>query len=244
MRWLASVAFSCLIVTSAAAQKPTIVLIHGAFADASSWSKVIPILLDDGYTVSAVQIPLTSLPDDVATTKRFLESIKGPFVLVGHSYGGAVITDAGAGNPHLKSLVYVAAFAPDAGEPLTEPANNFPQPDLNAALSPDSAGFLFVDRSKFRDAFCKDLPASDARIAAATQKPVHGSVFTAKVNAAAWKDVPSWYIVSTEDHAINPDLERFYAKRINAKKTEIKSSHVPFLSHPKQVASVIEAAAR
>jgi pimeloyl-ACP methyl ester carboxylesterase len=223
--------------------KPTIILVHGAFADGSSWAKVIPILEGDGYSVTAVQIPLTSLADDIATTKRVIDAQKGPVVVVGHSYGGAVITGAAAGEANVKALVYIAAFAPDADEVLAAPSEKFPTPPLNAALVPDSAGFLYIDRAKFHDAFCKDVPAADARIMAATQKPLNKSVFTATVPGAAWKNIPSWYIVSSEDQAINPDLERFYAKRMGATTTELKSSHVSFLSHPSQVVKVIEAAA-
>jgi pimeloyl-ACP methyl ester carboxylesterase len=230
-------------VGSAQTAKPTIVLVHGAFADGSSWAKVIPILEGDGYTVIAVQNPLTSLADDVATTKRVIEAQQGPVVAVGHSYGGAVITAATAGSSKVKALVYVAAFAPDAEEVLDAPGKQFALPALSSALVPDAAGFLYIDRAKFHDAFCKDVPAADARVMAATQKPVNGSVFTASVPGGAWKTIRSWYIVASEDQAINPELERFYAKRIGATTTEIRSSHVPFLSHPREVAQVIEAAA-
>jgi pimeloyl-ACP methyl ester carboxylesterase len=224
--------------------KPAIVLVHGAFADGSSWSRVIPILQQDGYFVTAVQIPLTSLPDDVATAKRVIDAQKGPVVLVGHSYGGAVITGAAAGNANVKALVYLAAFAPEAGEPLGAPGQKFAPAPLGTALAPDSAGFLWVDRAKFRDVFCKDLPEPEARVAAATQKPVSGSVFEAAVPAAAWKTIPSWYVVSSQDQAINPELERFYAKRIGATTSEIAASHVAFLSHPQEIAKVIEDAAQ
>ena len=233
-----------IVFAQAASTKPAIVLVHGAFADASGWSKVIPILEKDGYYVTAVQIPLTSLPDDVAVAKRVIDAQKGPVVVVGHSYAGAVITGA-AGGENVKSLVYVDAFAPDIDEPLGEPGNKFPPAPLSTALIPDAAGFLYIDRAKVHDVFAKDLPAADARIIAATQKPLHGSVFAAKVTSAAWKTKPSWFIVGTEDRAINPDLLRFYAKRMDAKTTEIKgSSHVPFLSHPKDVVKVIEAASK
>jgi pimeloyl-ACP methyl ester carboxylesterase len=228
---------------SAQTSRPTIVLVHGAFADGSSWARVIPLLENDGYTVIAVQNPLTSLADDIATTKRVIEAQKGPVVVVGHSYGGAVITAAAAGNRNVKSLVYVAAFAPDTDEVLAAPGAKFAAPPLSSALVPDAAGFLYVDRTKFHDVICKDVPLEDARVVAATQKPVSASVFTASVPGGAWKTIPSWYIVATEDRAINPDLERFYAKRIGATTTEIKSSHVPFLSHPKDVVKVIQAAA-
>ena len=245
MKLFSSIAILALATAAhAATPKPAIILVHGAFADASSWSKVIPILEHDGYSVMAVQIPLTSLADDIATTKRALEGQKGPIVLVGHSYGGAVITGAAAGNPNVKALVYVAAFAPDANEPLAAAGQKFPAPPLNAALVPDSGGFLYVDRSKFHDNFCQDLPAPEARVMAATQKPLHNSAFGATVPEAGWKTIPTWYIVSSSDRAINPDLERFYAKRARAKTTEIASSHVSFISHPKEVVKVIEHAAK
>ena len=231
-------------VAYAAPPKPSIVLVHGAFADASGWSKVIPILERDGYYVTAVQIPLTSLADDVATTKRVLDAQKDPVVVVGHSYGGAVITGAAAGSKNVKSLVYVAAFAPDDNEQVSAAGSKFAAPPLFAALIPDSAGFLYVDRAKFHEDFCGDLPESEAKVMAVTQKPLHKSAFEGAVPIAAWKTVPTWYIVSSNDRAINPDLERFYAKRANATTTEIASSHVPFLSHPKEVAKIIEAAAK
>jgi pimeloyl-ACP methyl ester carboxylesterase len=229
--------------SSSSEDKPAIVLVHGAFADGSSWSKVIPLLEKDGYTVTAVQIPLTSLADDIAVTKRVIEAQKGSVVVVGHSYGGAVITGAATGNSHVSALVYVNAFAPDDGEKISAGSEQFAPPPLNSALVPDSAGFLYVNRAKFHGAFCADLSAAEARIMAATQKPVSGSVFDATVTGAAWKSIPSWYIVGTDDHAINPDFERFLAKRMGAHTSEVKSSHVPFLSHPAMVVKVIEEAA-
>jgi len=233
-----------LLGTVIPSPKPMIVLVHGAFADASSWNKVISILQADGYMVTAVQIPLSSLSDDVEATKRVLDAQTGPVVLVGHSWGGAVISVAADGNKHVKSLVYVAAFAPEAGEVVTAPAAKYPAPELNSALQPDEAGFVYIDRARFRHVFAHDLPEADTRIMAATQKPINGKSFGETVPNAAWKTIPSWYIVSTEDRAINPDLERYYAKRIGATTTEIKASHVPFLSHPKAVAQIIEAATR
>jgi pimeloyl-ACP methyl ester carboxylesterase len=240
MHFLAS--FLILAATSVS-PKPAVVLVHGAFADASSWSKVIPILQKDGYYVTAVQIPLTSLEDDIAVTRRVIDAQKGPVVVVGHSYAGAVITNA-AGGDNVKSLVFVDAFAPDAGEPLASAGDKFAPPPLSTALVPDAAGFLYVDRAKVHDVFAKDMPEADARIIAVTQKPVNSSVFGAKVTSAAWKTKPSWFIIGTEDRAINPDLLRFYAKRMGAKTIEIKgASHVPFLSHPREVVKVIESAA-
>ena len=223
----------------------TIVLVHGAFVDGSSWQKVIPILQSDGYTVTAVQNPATSLPDDVATTKRVIDAEKDPVVVVGHSYGGAVITEAAAGNPNVKALVYVAAFAPEPGEPLGGPVEEkFARPALNSAIVPAAGGFLYIDRAKFHDNFCKDLSTAEASVLAATQRPLSGSVFEASVARAAWKTIPSWYIVSSQDQAENPEAERFYAKRMGAKTTEIEASHLVILSHPREVANVIEEASR
>src|SRR5437773_11887558 len=179
----------------AASAKPTIVLVHGAFADGSSWSKVIPILQRDGYNVIAVQNPLTSLDADVETTKRALAMQTGPLVLVGHSYGGAVITQAAAGNANVKALVYVAAFAPEVGEPIGAFGQQYPAP-LGAALKQDPSGFLYIDPAKFHEVFAADLPVAETNVAAAVQKPIIGSVFGASVTEAAWKTIPSWYLVS------------------------------------------------
>jgi pimeloyl-ACP methyl ester carboxylesterase len=227
---------------AAQSAKPTIVLVHGAFADGSSWAKVIPILQKDGYTVIAVQNPLTSLAADVETTKRAIAMQTGPVVLVGHSYGGAVITQAAAGSENVKALVYVAAFAPEVGEPIGALGERYPT-QLGTGLKPDAAGFLYIDPARFHELFAADVPVAETRVAAAVQKPIIGSVFGASVDQAAWKTIPSWYVVAQDDKAINPDAERFYAKRMNAKVTEVKSSHVPFLSHPAVVAQVIEQAA-
>jgi pimeloyl-ACP methyl ester carboxylesterase len=223
--------------------KPSIVLVHGAFADATGWQKVIPLLEAKGFTVTAVQNPLKSLADDVATTKRAIESQKGDVVLVGHSYGGAVITGAGAGNPKVKALVYVAAFAPDAGETIGALIAQYPATPLGTGLVPDSAGFLFIDRAKFRNIFAEDMSEGESAIMAATQKPVAGASFGETQAVAAWKTVPSWYVVSKNDHAINPDSERFMAKRMNARTTEVEASHVSFISQPVKIAGIIEEAA-
>ena len=227
---------------AAPAEKPVIILVHGAFADALGWQKLIPILLRDGYEVTAVENPLESLGSDVATTKRLIDAQTRPVVLVGHSYGGAVITGAAAGSSKVKALVYLAAFAPDDGEAVGAFGDKYPV-DLNKALRPDSAGFLTVDRAQFRADFAADVPAGDVAVAAATQKPLSSSVFTASVPVAAWKTIPSWYVVSKRDHAINPDLERFYAKRMHAHTSEVDASHVAFISRPQEIAAVIEQAA-
>ena len=223
--------------------KPSIVLVHGAFADGSGWRHIIPLLEKDGYSVTAVQNPMTSLAEDVATTKRVIEAQKGPVVLVGHSYGGAVITAAATGSTNVRALVYIAAFAPDTGDSLGSLLKSMSPSDIGPALVPDAGGFLFIDRAKFHDVFAKDVSPAEARIMAATQKPIFGPIFETSCPSAAWKTIPSHYLVASEDKAINPDLQRFMAKRIGATTSEVKASHVPFITHPKEVAKVIEAAA-
>jgi len=223
--------------------KPTVVLVHGAFADGTGWQRVIPLLERDGYNVIAVQNPLTSLAVDVATTKRVIDAQPGAVVAVGHSYGGAVITGAAAGNSKVKALVYIAAFAPEAGEPVGAFLEKYPTA-LGAALRPDSAGFLTVERGRFRDLFAQDVPVVEARVMAAAQKPVIGDAFGASVPEAAWKTIPSRYMIARSDRAISPDLQRFYARRMGARASEIDSSHVPFVSRPAEVARLIDQAAR
>jgi pimeloyl-ACP methyl ester carboxylesterase len=241
----AAVAIIAPAQASAAGPQPTIVLVHGAFADGSSWSKVILRLEKAGYDVVAVQNPLTGLPDDIATTKRALATIKGPVVLVGHSYGGAVITGAGTGNPNIKSLVYVSAFAPDVGERIGQLLEKFGPAPLGSALIPDSAGFLSIDRTKFREVFASDVGKAEATVLADAQKPIAGAAFGSPTDTPAWKSIPSWYLVSTEDHAILPELQRFMAGRMGAKSiVEIKSSHASYIAHPAEVVKLIEAAAR
>jgi len=230
-------------VDSAKDTKPAIVLVHGAFADGSAWSHVIPLLEKAGYTVTAVQNPMTSLADDAATTRRVIEAQKGPVVVVGHSYGGAVITVAAVGCTNVKALVYIAAFAPSAGESLGSLLKSMAPSDIGPALVPDSAGFLYIDRAKFHDVFAKDVSPGEARVMAAAQGPIFGGIFDTPVQEAAWKTIPSWYLVASEDRAINPDLERAMARKIGATTTEVKASHVPFISRPKDVVKIIEAAA-
>ncbi len=229
---------------SSRAEKPTIVLVHGAWADATGWQELIPLLQQQGYPVVAVENPLTSLNDDIATTKRLIDAQHGPVIAVGHSYGGAVITGAAAGNPNVKALVYVAAFGPDAGEAIGSLQGKYPATPLATALVPDAAGFLYIDTNKFRDAFAQDVPLRETRIMAVTQKPLNGSILGASTAQAAWRTIPSWYLVATEDHALSPDLERFYAKRMGAHTTEVRSSHVMFISHANEVAKAIEEAAK
>jgi pimeloyl-ACP methyl ester carboxylesterase len=224
-----------------AAPVKNIVLVHGAFADGSSWSRMIPILQAKGYKVTAVQNPLTSLADDVAATNRALAQQDGPVILVGHSWAGVVITEAGM-DPKVVGLVYVAAFAPDEGEAVGELNKAYPAPPAFAAPIVDKDGFMTLPADAFLK-FASDLPASEARVAWATQGPIHVSAFAAKVTAAAWKTKPSWFIVSKLDNAIAPDEERFFAKRMKATTTELNTSHVPMLSQPKAVAAVIMDAA-
>jgi pimeloyl-ACP methyl ester carboxylesterase len=224
--------------------RPSIVLVHGAFADGSGWHRVIPLLEQDGYTVTAVQNPLTSLADDVAATRRVVDSQPGTVVLVGHSYGGAVITAAAAGSPRVEALVYVAAFAPDAGESVGRLLGSMAPSDIGPALVPDGGGFVAIDRGRFHEVFAGDLSPAEARLLAATQKPIAGPVLETPVNGAAWHELPSWYLVATEDRAINPDLQRFLARRMRARTVEVQASHVPFLSRPADVAAVVLEAAR
>lgn len=219
-----------------------IVLVHGAFADGSSWAKVIPILQSKGYNVTAVQNPLTSLADDVAATRRALALQDGPVILVGHSWGGVVITEAGM-DPKVAGLVYVAAFGPDQGETAAELGKPYAPPPALAAPIVDKEGFLTLSTEAVVKHFASDLPASEARVVAATQGPINASAFGAQVTGVAWKTKPSWYIVSKLDGAIAPDEERFFAKRMKATTTELGTSHVPMLSQPKAVAAVIMDAA-
>jgi pimeloyl-ACP methyl ester carboxylesterase len=227
------------------AAKPTIVLVHGAFADGSAWQDVVPLLQRGGYRVIAVQNSLAMLAEDVATTKRVIDAETGKgrtVVAVGHSYGGAVISGAAAGNANVKALVFIAAFAPDANEPIGAFNERYPS-DLGAALVADAAGFLYIDAAKYHSVFAGDLPTRQTRVMAVAQRPVHGAILAQSVPTAAWRTIPSWYLVAQEDRAISPQLERFYAKRMNARTSEIKSSHLPFMSHPQTVAALIQEAA-
>ena len=225
------------------ADKPTIVLIHGAWADGSGWDDVITILQQEGYRVRAVQNPLTSLPNDVANTKRVLEAATqaGPVVAVAHSYGGTALTEAAAGNAGVKALVFLSAFTPDAGEPFGRFLQQYPTP-LGQALSPEG-DYVYIDAAKFHDVFAADLPEKETRVLAVTQKPLFGAILGQAPAAAAWHTIPSWYLITLQDQAINPELQQLYASRMNARITRIRSSHVSFLSHPRDVAKLIVEAA-
>jgi pimeloyl-ACP methyl ester carboxylesterase len=215
-----------------------VVLVHGAWADGSSWAKVIPLLERAGLNVIAVQNPLTSLSDDVGTVKRAIELQNGPTILVGHSYGGAVISESGA-DPKVVGLVYVAAFAPDAGEAVGALGKEFPPAPGGAELRPDAGGFLTMTTKGVLENFAQDLPIAERKLLAATQGPTNGAAFGAKLTNAPWKTKPTWYVVAANDRMIPPDLERKFAKAMNAKTITLPSSHVPMLSHPAEVAKLI-----
>lgn len=223
--------------------KKNIVIVHGAFADASGWEAVFNILKNDGYNVTLVQNPLTSLEDDVAATERALEKQDGPVVLVGHSWGGSVITQAGVSDK-VAVLVYVAAFVPEIGESTLELATaEAPAPE-NGILPPDDKGFIYYDKEKFHAGFAADVNSEKADFMYASQGPIAAKAFTTPLTRAAWKTKPSYAIVATEDKSINPSLERMMYKRAGAVVTELSGSHVLFISKAKEVAAVIDAAAK
>lgn len=219
-----------------------IVLVHGAFADGSGWEGVYKILTKKGYNVSVVANPNTSLADDVAATNRTLARQQGPVVLVGHSYGGAVITEAGS-TDNVAGLVYVAAFAPDAGESLIALLPTLP-PTPNSGVGAPDNGFFWYDKAKFHKGFCAELSDEKAAFMYDSQVPNGMLTFSTPISKAAWRSKPSWFVVATQDETIPPDAERNFAKRAGSKVTEIKGCHVVFMSHPEEVAAVIEAAAR
>ncbi|TPN37055.1 alpha/beta hydrolase [Mesorhizobium sp. B2-3-3] len=220
----------------------TVILVHGAWADGSSWGRVIPLLQAKGLKVAGVQNPLTSLEDDVAATKRVIADAEGKVVLVGHSWAGTIITEAG-NDPKVAALVYVAAFAPDTDETAESLIKGYPQPPALSTFTVDQAGYAIQTEEGFLKNIAPDIPAEDAKVLAAIQGPLATKSFGEKVTQAAWKRKPSWYIVSKDDRAISPELETAAAKRMNAKTTVLESSHVSLLSHPKEVAAVIEEAA-
>jgi pimeloyl-ACP methyl ester carboxylesterase len=219
-----------------------IVLVHGAFADGSSWSKVIPLLLAKGYNVTAVSNPLTTFQEDVAATKRAIAAQDGPVTLVGHSYGGVIITEAG-NDPKVSALVYVAAFAPDAGQSIVEISKPFPPPPGPQTAIPIGDGFILLSPEGFATDFAQDLSKEEISLLTATQPQTSGSIFGAQPTQAAWHSKPSWYIVASNDRMIAPEHEASMAKQMKAATTTLPSSHVVMLSHPKEVAKVIEDAA-
>jgi len=243
--FLALAALALALGTSTAGAdtaKPTIVLCHGAFADGASWNKVIPLLEAKGYAVVAIHEPLSSLADDVAVAKRAIAQQPGDVILVGHSYGGMIITDAG-NDPKVKALVYIAAFATDANETITDLGKGKPAPPWQAQLKVDSAGFATLPADAVAKYFAPDLTPAEIKLVAATQGPISTTVFGAKVATPAWKTKPSWYLRAETDQMIDPAGQALMAKRANATVTSIRSSHVPMLSHPADVAKLILAAA-
>jgi pimeloyl-ACP methyl ester carboxylesterase len=219
-----------------------VVLVHGAFADGSGWRGVYDELTKRGYRVSIVQNPLTSLADDVDATKRVLDRQLGPTILVGHSYGGTVITEAGI-DPKVAALVYVSALAPDVGESTGDQFAEIPAPP-EFVIETQADGFGFVNLDKFKLGFAHDTSDADAAFLRDSQVPINMSIFATKVTNAAWRTKPSWAVVATQDKAIDPKLLRHTAKRIGANIEEVTASHVPFLSQPKAVADVIDRAAQ
>jgi len=221
-----------------------VVLVHGAWADGSGWKGVYDILVKDGYNVSIVQEPETSFIEDVAAAKRVLAQQDGPCILVGHSYGGAVITEAGA-DSSVAGLVYIAAHMPDAGENEADDGKRFPS-DLSksGAIKKTADGFTYLDPMQFHEYFAADLSAEQAAFMARSQVLNLADNFKAVITAAAWRSKPSWMLVAAKDRAINPDLERWYATRANSHKVELAgASHAVYVSRPKEVAALIEEAA-
>jgi len=223
--------------TKSTSMKPTIIFVHGLWADGSCWNKVIPSLLGQGFNVISVQNPTTSLEDDVAATKRAIKLAGGDVVLVGHSWGGFVITEAGD-DPHVKALVYVAAYAPDQGETVPSVTKKAPDTQLTNFVQ-NTDGFLTLSKEGVTKAFANDLPADEQNMIFCVQQPASQNVFKGVASHVAWKQKPSWYVVAGDDHTINSDLERLMAQRAKAKTTVVKSPHVAMLAQPKEVLAVI-----
>lgn len=246
-----SIAFAAAVLSAAAlnasaatpASDTTIVLVHGAFADGSSWEKVIPLLQAKGYKVVAVQNPLSSLADDVAATQRVVDAQTGKVVLVGHSWGGMVITQAGTSDK-IKALVYIAAFAPSEGEAAGALGKEYAVPPGIATLQADAGGYLWLPAASVATNFAQDVTPATAALIAATQGPINAKAFGEATTVAAWKTKPSYYIVAANDRMIAPQLERDFAKKLNATTVTLQSSHVPMVSQPAKVVEVIVAAAQ
>ena len=221
----------------------TIVLVHGGFVDGSGWQPVYSILTKSGHKVYVVQNPTTSLADDVAATLRIVDAQEGPVLLVGHSYGGVVITEAG-NHPKVKGLVYIAAFAPDKGESVSTLIQNPPPGAPVPPILPPVDGFLLLDNAKFRESFAGDVDADTARFMADSQVPWGVAALSGSVTEPAWKTKPSWYLVAKDDRMIPPPAQRFMSKRAGATVSEVAGSHAVYVSQPKAVAALIEKAAR
>ena len=221
-----------------------IVLVHGIWSDGSIWNKVIPILQDAGHRVIAAQLSLRSLGDDIATVKRAIEQLGKPTILVGHSYGGIVITNAGYNNPNVTGLVYIAAFAPDEDESSIDLFEILPQPEnvlqmFTNNIITDSGGFSYFNPDKFGEWFAQDVHPDEANILAAVQKPTNESITTEKSGPAAWKQLPTWFQISENDLVIPPDIQRLYAERMNATTVSLNSSHMSPISQPEEIAGLI-----
>jgi pimeloyl-ACP methyl ester carboxylesterase len=238
----ATLAIASPIAANAAIAR-NVVLVHGAFANPSSWDKVASILRKKGFNVTEVDIPLTSLDADVAATRDALAAQKGPAVLVGHSWGGVVIGEAGD-NPEVKALVYVAAFAPDKGESVQALSSNGPPTEGQKAIHPDAKGILSVDAQAFPRVFVGDVPAAEGAELAKAQMPISGAAFGAQAAVAAWHDKPTYYAISGNDMMLPPQAEGFFAQRMKARTVTIPSSHASPISHPEAVAALIEEAAK
>ncbi|HEY9385538.1 MAG TPA: alpha/beta hydrolase [Nitrososphaeraceae archaeon] len=214
-----------------------IVLVHGGWADGSGWSKEIPILRDAGHRVIAVQLPTHSLSDDVETVKRAIAHIGGPTILVGHSYGGEVITNAAYNNPNVTGLVYVAAWALDEGESISSFVDPSKYP--KELFIVDSGGFMYLNPEIFRENFAQDVDPAEAELMAIVQKPFNQSIFMEKSGPPAWKQLPTWYQISDADRMIPPDVERQFAERMNATSLSLNASHASYVSHPNEIAELI-----
>lgn len=243
---IAVLALSSVIAQTTFAQEQiskNVVLVHGAFADGSGYKKVYEILTDKGYNVRIVQLPLTGLADDVAAVKRVLDKLEGPTVLAGHSWAGAVIVEAGT-DPKIESLVFIAAFVPDSGETVAQWASTYPATPENGITGPDQYGYLFYSKVKYHVGFAADISKKESDFMEASQVPILASSFKTKLSSAAWRNKPSFAIVTLEDKNINPDLQRNMYKRANATIIEIKSSHVVYISHAAEVADLIVKASK
>jgi pimeloyl-ACP methyl ester carboxylesterase len=225
---------------------PNIVLVHGAWADGSSWNAVIQRLQKAGYQASAVQLTLSSFDEDLERTRALLAAQSGPTLLVAHSFGGAIITQLGADAPNVIGLVYESAFAPDEGETMKAILSQPPQPAGAAAIHPDARGFLWLEPDGYVKFFAPDVPPAEARVMAAVQKPIAASVLLGETpfGPPAWKSFPTWYLVTTSDQMLPPDAQRFFAKRMGATVTSVAGSHAAMVSHPDAVADFIVKAAR
>ncbi|HEX4864175.1 MAG TPA: alpha/beta hydrolase [Acidimicrobiales bacterium] len=221
---------------------PNVVLVHGAWADGSSWSSVIEQLQAEGHHVTAPQFPLTSLANDVARLRQVLEFQDGPTVVVGHSYGGQIITALGGDIANVVGLVYIAAFALDQGESLGALLSQGPVTPALAHLFTDQQGFSWLSEDDFVKHFAGDVDRTSAKVMYAVQQPIAGAAFAEAMEVPAWKSLPSWYLVAENDEAIPPDVERHFANRMGATTIEVSSSHVPMVSHPKEVVALIELA--